>query len=244
MIQKQPFIFNVSGINVTIKDIEWLNGLINKTHVKINKKQRYHFAYKGPYSQSYDFSSSHVWIWELHHTEGWTVKNWCFHTVMLEKILKSPWDSKVAKPDNPKGNQPWIFIGRTDAEAEAPILWPPDAKSWRIGNDPDAGKDWRQEIDQGWHNSWMASLIQWTWVWANSRRQCRTGKTGVLQSMGSQRVVFDWATEQQQQSKLRWVFTYRKYPKVQLGIFKLFHITVKVYLYLVSISFTCQKNIL
>ena len=186
-----------------------------------------------------------VYGWELHHTEGWTLKNWCFQTVVLEKILKSPLDSKEVKPDNPKGNQPWIFIGRTDAEAEAPILWPPDAKSWLTGNNSDAGKDWGQkEVDQGWHNCWMASPIQWTWVWANSRRQWRTGKTCVLQSMGSQRVVFNWVTEQQQQSKLRWVFTYLKYPKVQLGIFKIFHITVKVYLYLVSISFTCQKNIL
>ena len=107
--------------------------------------------------------------WELHHTEGWTLKNWCFQTVVLEKILKSPLDSKEVKPDNPKGNQPWIFIGRTDAEAEAPILWPPDAKSWLTGNNPDAGKDWGQrKIDQGWHNCWMASPIQWTWVWANS----------------------------------------------------------------------------
>ena len=104
------------------------------------KKQRHHFANKGPYSQSYGFSSSHVQMWELDHKEGWAPKNWCFQTVVLEKTLGSPLDSKEIKPVNPKGNQPWIFIGRTDAEAKAPILWPPDAKSWLIGKDPDVGK--------------------------------------------------------------------------------------------------------
>ena len=91
------------------------------------KKQRHHFANKGPDSWSYGFSSSHVWMWELSHKEGWAPKNWCFWTVVLEKTLESPMDSKEIKPVNPKGNQPWIFIGRTDAEAEVPILWPPDA---------------------------------------------------------------------------------------------------------------------
>ena len=107
------------------------------------KKQRYHFADKGPYSQSYCFSSSHVQMWELNHKEGWVLKNWCFWIVVLEKTLGSPLDSKKIKPVNPKGNQFWIFIGRTDAEA--PILWPSDVKSWLIGKDPDAEKDWRQK---------------------------------------------------------------------------------------------------
>ena len=98
-----------------------------------------------PYSQSCGFSNSHVGMWELDHKEGWAPKNWCFWTVMLEKTLESPLDSKDIKPVNPKGNQAWIFVGRTDAEAEAPILCPPDAKSWLIGKDPDAGKDWGQE---------------------------------------------------------------------------------------------------
>ena len=134
------------------------------------KKQRYHFAGKGPYSQSYGFSSSHVWMWHLDHKEGWALKNWYFWTVLLDKTLESPLDSEEIKPVNPKGNQPWIFIGRTDAEAEAPILWPPNAKSWLTGKDSDVGKDWGQEEkggDRGW-NAWMASLTQWTWVWANS----------------------------------------------------------------------------
>ena len=96
-------------------------------------------------SRSYDFSSSLVWMWELDHKEGWAPNNWCFWTVVLEKTLKSPLDSKEIKPVNSKGNQPWIFIGRSDAETTAPILWLPGAKSWLIGQDPDAGKDWRQE---------------------------------------------------------------------------------------------------
>ena len=107
-------------------------------------KQSHYFANKGPYSQSYGFSSSHVWMWEV-DDEGWMPKNWCFWTVVLEKTLESPLDCKEIKPVNPKGNQPWIFIGRTDAEAETPILWPPDLKCWFIRKDPAAGKDWRQE---------------------------------------------------------------------------------------------------
>ena len=102
-------------------------------------------ANKGPSSQSYGFSRSHVWMWELDYEESWALKNWCFWTVVLEKTLESPLDSKEIQPVNPKGNQPWIVIGRTDAETETPILWPPDVKNWLIGKDPDAGQDWRQE---------------------------------------------------------------------------------------------------
>ena len=97
------------------------------------KKQRHHFADKGPCIQSYDFSSSHVQISELDGKEDWVLKNWCFQTVVMEKILESPLDSKEINPVSPKGNLPWIFIGRTGAEAEAPVLWPPDAKSQLIG---------------------------------------------------------------------------------------------------------------
>ena len=103
------------------------------------------FANKGLSSQSYGFFSSHVWMWELDHKEGWALKNWCFRIVVLEKTPESPLDSKKIKPVNPKGKQPWIFIGRTDAEAEAPILWLPDVKSQLIGKDPDAVKDWKQK---------------------------------------------------------------------------------------------------
>ena len=98
---------------------------------------------KGPSSPSYDFSSSQVWMWELDHKESWTPKNWCFWTVVLEKTLESPLDCKEIQPVHPKGNQSWIFIGKTGAEAEAPILWPLDVKNGLIWKDPDAGKDWR-----------------------------------------------------------------------------------------------------
>ena len=108
------------------------------------KKQRHHFANKGPSSQSYGFSSSRVQMWELDHMQGWIPKNWWFQIAVLERTLESSLDSKI-KPVNPKGNQPWIFIGRTDAEAEALILWPPEAKSHLTGKDPDAAKDWGQE---------------------------------------------------------------------------------------------------
>ena len=107
------------------------------------KNQRHYFANKGPSNQSYGLSSSHVWMWELDHKESWAPKNWW--TMVLEKTVESHLDCKEIKPDNPKVNQPWIFIGRTDAEAEAPIFWPPDPKNWLIGKDPNAGKDWRPE---------------------------------------------------------------------------------------------------
>ena len=109
------------------------------------KKQRHYFANKGPSSQTYGFSSSHVWMWELDYKECWVPKNWCFWTVVLEKTFESPLDWKEIQPVNSKGNQSWVFTGRTDAEVEAPILWPPDAKTQLIGKDPDAGKYWRWE---------------------------------------------------------------------------------------------------
>ena len=108
------------------------------------QKQRHYFANKGLYSQSYGFYS-HVWMWELDHKEGWVLKNWCFWIVVLENFLASPLDSKEIKLVNPKGNQPWIFIGKTDAEAKAPIFWLPDVKSWLIRKDSNTGKDWKQE---------------------------------------------------------------------------------------------------
>ena len=109
------------------------------------KKQRHYFANKGLSSQSYGFSSSHVWMWELDYKESWALKNWCIWTVVLDKTLESPLDSKEIQPVHPKGNQSWIFIRRTDAEAETPIFGPPDAKNWLIWKDPDARKDWRRE---------------------------------------------------------------------------------------------------
>ena len=124
----------------------------------------------------------------------WALKNWSFWTVVLEKTLESPLDCKEIKPVNLKGNQSWIFIRKTDAEA--PIFWPPDAKNWLIGKDPDAREDWRQEEKWmtedkmvGWHHQFDGR------VWASSGSWWWTGKPGVLQSMGSQRVRHDWATE-------------------------------------------------
>ena len=124
------------------------------------KKHRHYFAKKGPYNQSYGFSSSHVWMWELDHKESWALKNWCFWTVVVEKILESPLVCKEIQLVHPKGNQSWIFIGRNDAEADATILWPSDVKNWLIGKDPTARKDWRQEEGTtevemvGWHH-WL-----------------------------------------------------------------------------------------
>ena len=107
----------------------------------ILKSRDIYFGNKGPSNQGYGFSSSHVWMWELDHKEGWVLKNWCFWTVVLEKTLESPLDCKEIQPVHPRGDQSWVFTGRTDAKAETPILWPPHAKSWLIGKDPDAGKD-------------------------------------------------------------------------------------------------------
>ena len=126
--------------------------------------------------------------------ESWVPKNWCFQTVVLEKTLESPLDCKEIQPVHPKENESWIFIGRTDAEAEAPILWYEELTHWK--------RPWCWERlrargeggDRGW-DGWMVSPMQWTWTWANSRRWWRTGRPGMLQSMGSQQVGDDWAAE-------------------------------------------------
>ena len=134
-------------------------------------------------------------MWDLDHKESRALKNWCFWTVVLEKTLESPLDCKEIQPVHPKGNQSWIFIGRTDAEAETPILWPPDSKNWLIWR-PWCWErlKWGERDDRGW-DCWMASLTQWTWVLVNSRSWWWTGRPGMLQFRGSQRVGHDWATE-------------------------------------------------
>ena len=150
-------------------------------------KSRHYFANKGRSSQSYGFSSSRIWMWELDYKESWVPKNWCFWTVVLEKALESPLDCKEIQPVHPKGDQSWVFIGRTDAEAETSILGPPHVKSWLIG------KDWcweglragREGDDRGW-DGWMASPTRWTWVWVSSGSWWWTGRPGVLQFMGLQ----------------------------------------------------------
>ena len=133
------------------------------------KKQRHYFANKGPSSQGYGFSSSRVWMWELDYKESWMLKNWCFWTMVLEKTLERPLDCRDIQPIHPKGNQSWVFIGRTDVEAETPVLWPPDVKSWLIWKDPDGGKDWGQEEkgtteDEmvGWYHQLNGHEFVWT----------------------------------------------------------------------------------
>ena len=167
------------------------------TNLDSIKKQRHYIDNIGPSSQSYGFSSSHVWIWELDYKESWVPKNWCFWTVVLEKILESPSNCKDIQPVRPKRNQSWIYIGRTDAEAEAPILWPPDAKNWLTGKDLDSGKDWRQEEKgttgdemTGWHH----------WLDGHEFKQGPgigdgQGSLACCSPWGSQSIRHDWATE-------------------------------------------------
>ena len=158
------------------------------------KKQSHLFTSRSLYSQSYGFSSSLIQMWELDHKEGLVPKNWSFLTMLLEKTLGSPLDSKEIKPINPKGNPPWIFIGRMDTED--PILyWPPDMKSQLTEKDSDARKDWGQEKKRA-TNVWVAQSTQWTWVWSSSGRQWRSWKPGALQSMGLERQtqLGDWTT--------------------------------------------------
>ena len=158
------------------------------------------------------FSSSYVWIWELDYKESWTLKNWWFWTVVWEKTIQNPLDCKEIQPIHPKGNQSWIFIGRTDAETETPILWTPDAKNWLTGKDPDAGKDWRWEEKGlteddmvGWHHQLNGYEF---WVGSGSWRW--TGKPGILHPMRLQRVGHDWVTE------LTWTIKHPKYYNVGL----------------------------
>ena len=160
------------------------------------KKQRYYFTNKGPSSQGYGFSSGHIWMWELDYEESWVPKNWCFWIVVLEKTLESPLDCKEIQPVHPKGDQSWVFIGRTDAEAETPILWPPHAKCWLIWKDPDAGRDWGQEEKgttedemAGWHHQLNAHEFEWTLGVGD-------GQGGLACcSLWGRRVGHNWVTE-------------------------------------------------
>ena len=160
------------------------------------KKQRHCFSNKVLIVKAVVFLVV-MYACELDHKEGWAQKNWCFWTVVLEKTLESPLDCKELKPVSPKGNQSWIFIGRTDAETEVPIFWPLDAKSRLFRKDSDDRKYWRQEEWQ--RMRWLDGITDLiTWVWASSRRWWRKRKAGLLQSMGLQRIRHDWATERQQ----------------------------------------------
>ena len=186
-----------------LKDARSLEEKLWKPRQNI-KKQRHYFANKGPSSQSYGFASSHGWMRELDHKDGWAPKNWCFWTEVLEKTLESPLNFKEIKPIHPKGNQSWTFTGRTNAEAEAPILLATWCKKLTHWKSPwcwqrlkaGEGDEW------GW-DGWMASLTRRTWVWANSRSWWWTGKPGRLQSMGSQRARTQLSnrTEEQREEK-------------------------------------------
>ena len=151
---------------------------------------------KGPSSQGCGFPSGHVWMWELDYKESWAPRNWCFWTVGLEKTLESSLDSTEIQPVYPKGDQSWVFIGRTDVEAETPILWPPDGKSWLIWKDPDAGKDWRQEEkgtteDEmvGWHHLLDGHGFGWTLGVSDDREAWCAAVHGVTTSWT---LLSDW----------------------------------------------------
>ena len=166
-----------------------LDSILKSRHITLSTKVHL--------SQGYGFSSNHVWMWELYYKESWVLKNWCFWSMVLEKTLESPLDCKEIQAIHPWGDQSWVFIGRTDAEAETPILWPLDVKSWLIGKDPDTRKGWGQDEKGAEGDVWMASLIQWTWTQANSGRYGGQ-RSLVCCSPRGRRVGHDLATEKQQ----------------------------------------------
>ena len=167
-----------------------LNSILKSRNITLVTKVR-------PFSQSYGFSSGHVWMWELDYKESWVLKNWCFWAVVLEKTLESPLDCKEIQLVHPKGNESWIFIGRTDAEAEISILWPLDTKNWLIGKDPDAGQDWRQEEKGTREDEMVGSHHR---LHGHEFEQALGGGDGqgglvCCSPMWLQRVRHDWVTE-------------------------------------------------
>ena len=181
----------IQHFNVYLFNMGWLSLFLGRKAMtyldSVLKKQGYHFTNKGPNSQSNGFSSIYVQMWEMDHKEGWVLKNWCFQTVVLKKTLDSPLDIKDIKPVNHKGNQPWVVIGKTDAEASTLATWWEQLIHWKRPRCWERLRAGGEGGNRGWED-WMASLTQWTWVWANSRRWRRTGKCGTLQSVRLQRV--------------------------------------------------------
>ena len=183
-------------------------------HRQLIKKQRHYFVNKGPSSQSYGFSSSPEWMWEFDYKESWALKNWCFWTVVLEKTLESSLDWKETQPVHPKLDQSWVFIGRTDVEAETPILWLPDWKSWLIWKDPDAGKDSGQEEKGmtegemvGWHFQLNGHGFGWT--------------PGVGNGQGGLACCSSWGhKESDMTEQLNWTELILSFNKYLLGLLK------------------------
>ena len=145
-------------VAIKLKDAYSLEGKVMTNLDSILKSRDISLSNKDPYSQGYGFSRGHVWMWELDYKESWGPKNWCFSTVVLEKTLESPLDCKEIQPVHPKGDQSWVFIGRTDVEAETLIFWSPDVKNWIIWKDPDAGKDWGQEEKGTTEDVWLDGI--------------------------------------------------------------------------------------
>ena len=175
------------------------------------KKQRHYFANKGPSGQGYGFFRDHVWMWELDCEESWVPKNWCFWTVVLEKTHESPLDCKEFQPVHPKGDQSWVFIGRTDAESwnsNTLAILCKELTHWKRPWCWEGLGAGGERDDRGW-DGWMASPTWWTWVWVNSGSWWWTGRPGVLPFMGSQRVGHDWATE------LNWTNSKKTHPLSQ-----------------------------
>ena len=201
--QKHKTLANSQAIEVCMPS--WAKKSYDQPRLHI-KKQRHYFANKGSSSQSYGFSSSHARMWELDYTESWVPKNWCFWTVVLEITLECPLDCKEIKPVNPKGNQSWIFIGRTDAKSWSSntlATWCEELTSWKRPWCWERLKARREGDDRGWDDR-MASPTRWIWVWASSVSWRWIGRSGMLQSMGSQRVGHNWLTELNW-AKKKWV---------------------------------------
>ena len=195
-----------------LKDAPWKKGCDQpRQHIK---RQRHYFANKSLSSRSYGFSSSHVWMWEVDYEESWGPKNWCFWTVVLEKTLESPLDSKEIQSVHPKGNQSWIFLEGLMLKLKLQYF---GHLMQRNGVNLKRSQCWerlkvgREGADRGW-DDWMASLTQWTWVWVDSGSWWWTGRPGVLQFMGSQRVGQDWANE------LNWKGSFQRRNQAENGL--------------------------